>query len=121
CRSPQIDQLVLGSADVVLAGMVCQYGHDLTVHDLRPMAVAARMVREWRRRLPWRYYRDLWMEERGQWLATYLRLGKLRHHRPSLRLDDVDRAPSLEFRSPYVALAPHVGGYGIPGLGALWT
>ena len=61
---------------------------------------------------------------RGQWLATFLRLGRLPETRPVLRLteDDRDTARALTrtAAAPLVALAPHSGRYTLPLLGAAW-
>lgn len=81
------------------------------VVDLRPLSLARGMLLDFRRRLPWLYYRDLWMEPRGQWLATYLGLGGLASHRPSLRLVDQDREAARAIGRPFVVLAPHTGSY----------
>lgn len=79
----------------------------MVVHDLRPLPIALSMLRGWRYRRPWLYLRDLWLDERGQWLAMFLRLGRLRDVRPMLRLDEDDRATARTLPVPYVVLAPH--------------
>ncbi|MBV9282657.1 MAG: hypothetical protein JOZ41_21475 [Chloroflexi bacterium] len=119
-RNPLVDRLLYGDARAAVAQARCRPDGGLEVHDLRPLAVAGAMVRDWRYRLPWLYYRDLWLEPRGQWLATYLRLGPLQEFRPLLGLydDDFDAARALPAR--YVALAPHVGQYSLPLASALW-
>jgi hypothetical protein len=91
------------------------------VYDLRPVPIALTMMRQWRRLLPWLYYRDLWLQERGQWLATFLGLGQLRDYRPELRLDEGDRVLARRLPPRYVVMAPHVGVYALPLLGALWS
>jgi hypothetical protein len=95
-------------------------GGDDVVHDLRPAAIGWSMVRAWRYRLPWLYYRDLWLQPRGQWLATYLHLGTLRDARPVLALRDEDFHAVETLPARYVAFAPHIGSYSVPLLGAAW-
>jgi len=90
------------------------------IHDLRPMSLAVGMVRQWRRRAPWLYYRDLWLEPRGQWLATYLGLGRMHSYKPRLTLSEDDFRSARQFSGPYVVLAPHIGSYSLPLTGRLW-
>lgn len=118
--NPFIDRLVYGGADPIAAALRQQNGDGLIVHDLRMLPIGLAMMREWRRRLPWLYYRDLWLQPRGQWLATFLGLGHLRDYRPSLCLTDEDRAAARHLPAPYVVLAPHVGAYSLPLVGLLW-
>jgi hypothetical protein len=97
-----------------------RYEADLVLHDLQPLAVAHAMLRGWRERLPWLYYRDFWLGVRGQWLATFLHLGRLDDARPVLRLVDDDRVAAHALPRPYVVLAPHAGHMAIPVLDTLW-
>jgi ADP-heptose:LPS heptosyltransferase len=97
-----------------------QLGPDAVVYDLRPLPVARAMIMQWRRYLPWLYYRDLWLRERGQWLATFLGLGRMTDFRPVLRLVDEDRSAAGTLEPPYVVLAPHTGSYSISLLGSMW-
>jgi hypothetical protein len=120
-QSPPIDGLFYGEARAIVADVRQRHGRDLLVHDLRPLHMATTMLRDWRFRLPWHYYRDLWLEPRGQWLATFLHLGLLHANRPLLRLTDGDRAAALALTRPYVALAPHVGHRETPILHAAWV
>lgn len=122
-RHPLIDELILYSEscpipDAVRARSV-PVGR-LVVHDLRPFPIAVAMLRRWRERLPWLYLRDLWLEQRGQWLATFLHLGQVRRARPVLRLDARDRAEACRLRAPYALLAPHTGQYTLPLLERVW-
>lgn len=118
---PLIDELQLyDDANATLAALRARYGRDLLVHDLRPLPIALRMVSETPRRLPWLYYRDLWLEPRGQWLATFLRLGRLAEPRPLLYVTEADRLMARRLPSPYVLLAPRTGSYRLPLLGAVW-
>ncbi|MGN6757685.1 MAG: glycosyltransferase family 9 protein [Thermomicrobiales bacterium] len=119
-RNPLIDDLRYGEGDQLRAAMTARYGPDLLINDLRPLPVALRMLRDWRHHWPWLYYRDLWLRERGQWLATFLHLGHLRHFRPVLGLSDEDREAASALPAPYVALAPHIGQYRLPLAGRLW-
>lgn len=121
-HNPHIDHLMYGVADAIVAQSRREANAVNVIpeiNDLRPMAVAKAMVRDWRFHLPWLYYRELWLEPRGQWLATFLRLGTMREFRPILKLceDDVRAAGSLPAR--YVVLAPHVGHYPFP-LSSFW-
>lgn len=118
-RHPLIDDLLLyGEAGRLPRG--ARAGDVMVVHDLRPLPIALSMLRGWRYRRPWLYLRDLWLDERGQWLAMFLRLGRLRDVRPMLRLDEDDRATARTLPVPYVVLAPHTGHYALPLLGLLW-
>lgn len=92
----------------------------LTVHDLRGFPIALAMIRDWRRRLPWLYYRDLWLETRGQWLATFLGMESLTEPRPVLSLNREDRVHASNLRTPYVVLAPRIGSYAMPVIGHAW-
>lgn len=90
------------------------------VRDLRPLPLARAMLRDWRHHWPWVYYRDLWFLPRGQWLATFLHLGRLSSYRPVLGLCDADRATAATLPIPYVVLAPHIGRYRLPLAGRAW-
>jgi ADP-heptose:LPS heptosyltransferase len=90
------------------------------VHDLRIAPLALAMVRRWRERLPWLYYRDLWVEPRGQWLATFLGLGPLPRHRPILRLVPEDRLAAMALPERYIVLAPHIGTYSFAPAAVWW-
>ncbi len=92
----------------------------VVLHDLRPLPLALGMIKQWRRRLPWEYYWDLWMEPRGQWLARYLGLGDLENFRPTITLTPADRRSVPLISRPYVVLAPHIGSYRLPLTRALW-
>ncbi len=118
-RHPLIDDLLLYGEDGHLP-RAARSGDVVVVHDLRPLPIALSMLREWRYRCPWLYLRDLWLDERGQWLATFLRLGRLRDVRPVLRLDEDDRVTARSLPVPYVVLAPHTGHYALPLLGLFW-
>jgi hypothetical protein len=111
-QNPLIDELLYGEAAPTLASARARFGALLVVRDLRPVALARAMLRDCRYRLPWLYYRDLWFSPRGQWLATFLRLGELCSVRPRIALCDGDRTAARALPSPYVALAPHIGRYG---------
>jgi hypothetical protein len=117
---PLIDELEFGQADGVRARVADRFGGELVVHDLRVFPLAVQMLRQWRRRLPWLYYRDLWLQPRGQWLATFLGLGQLEQLRPTLRLLDDDRAQARTLPDRYIVFAPHVGRYALPFAGRLW-
>ncbi len=119
-RNPLVDQLLYGSPRRLLGEARAQFGSDLIVRDLRPVPIARAMLRDWRHHWPWLYYRDLWMQERGQWLATFLHLGRLHCFRPVLVLGEDDRAAARELPSPYVLLAPHVGQYRLPLATRVW-
>jgi ADP-heptose:LPS heptosyltransferase len=119
-RNPVIDQLRYGDGSRQLSAARNQFGESLVVQDLRFWPIAVSMVRAWRNRLPWLYYRDLWFRQRGQWLATFLGLGALRDFRPTLHLVDRDRHEADLLPDRYVILAPHVGRYSIPLAGAVW-
>lgn len=118
--NPAIDVLLRGEPEAILRWARRRYGRDLVVHDLRVLPIALDMLRRWKERPPWLYYRDLWFEPRGQWLATYLRLGRLGDPRPRLNLDDRDRALAGTLSRPYVVLAPHIGQYRLPLADKLW-
>jgi hypothetical protein len=120
-RDPLIDEVVYGPADFTLTTVQARFGEELVVHDLRPLPIGLAMVRHWRQRLPWFYYRDLWLCPRGQWLATFLGLGLLREHRPVLQLTVDDRVLARELPRPYVLLAPHIGRYKLPLANAFWN
>jgi hypothetical protein len=119
-RNPAIDEIAYGDPSRVRDGAERRFGPDLTVHDLRPLPIGIAMVGDWRQRLPWLYYRDLWVRARGQWLATFLQLGELREHRPVLHLADEDRVAARPLPDRYVVLAPHVGQYRLSVASALW-
>lgn len=118
-NNPLIDRIVYGDARtfVTVTGASDLL---LRVHDLRMLPIAAAMIRGWKRRTPWLYYRDLWLAPRGQWLATFLGLGEMRQYRPILRLCDADRVPAAQLPKPYVVLAPHTGQYAVPLVSHLW-
>jgi hypothetical protein len=116
-----IDDLLYGEGAALRARARAEAaGAPLIVRDLRVLPMAISLVRQWRRRLPWLYYADLWMQPRGQWLATFLGLGVLRDYRPELRLVEEDRAVARRLPSPYVVLAPHVGTYTLSLLISFW-
>ena len=119
--TPLIDELVYGSAEAAREAVRERAGRHLVVHDLRMVPIGLDMVRRRRERAPWRYYRDLWLEPRGQWLATYLGLGEMDDFRPILHLSDADRAVARDLPSRYVIMAPHVGHYSIPLMGWAWS
>lgn len=119
-HNPLIEELLYGDGNRVRTAAAERFGAGLVVHDLRIVPIGLSIMRQWRRRLPWLYYRDLWMKERGQWLATFLGLGRMHNYRPVLQLGDEDRAVVRGLPSPLVVLAPHVGTYAVPWLGALW-
>ncbi|HEX6508281.1 MAG TPA: glycosyltransferase family 9 protein [Chloroflexota bacterium] len=118
-RNPLIDDLLRGEPGTLLTAARQRF-HGLILHDLRLLPLALTMLRDYSYRLPWLYYRDLWLEGRGQWLATLLRLGPLTNFRPVLELDghDFDVAETIPAR--YVVMAPHVGQYTLPLLGSFW-
>jgi hypothetical protein len=118
-RNPLIDHLCLGELPPVWEHVGTRCG-GRRVHDLRVLPLAMSMLRQWRRRRPWLYYRDLWLEPRGQWLATFLGLGKLVYAPPVLELGADDRSASTSLLRPYVVLAPHIGQYSLPLAGAVW-
>ncbi len=121
-HNPAIDELIYYGRDAhVVAGARARYGGALVLHDLRPVPIAWSMVRSWRYRWPWLYYRDLWLEPRGQWLATFLRLGRLHEVRPVLHLTDEDLSVARTLDAPYIVLAPHTGRYTLPILGTIWA
>ena len=95
-------------------------GVNYDIYDLRPLALARAMVRDWQYRRPWLYYRDLWLEPRGQWLATFLRLGCMREFRPVLSLEAGDLGAADLLPRPYVLLAPHIGRYSLPLASRFW-
>lgn len=137
-NSPVIDRLTHDPVDTLKAEMERDFGDRLVVHDLRPHALGIRMVLDWRRRLPWLYYRDLWMQPRGQWLATFLGLGRMTHLRPMIQLVGEDHVfdergkvsvePLLPGqagmegigRRPYVVLTPGIGSYSVSLMGRIW-
>ncbi|MGI8827492.1 MAG: glycosyltransferase family 9 protein [Chloroflexota bacterium] len=119
-HNPWIDGLLRGEASSILAAARKGFGPEIVLHDLRILPLGVAMVREWRYRLPWLYYRDLWLEGRGQWLATFLRLGPLTDFRPILELREEDREFAGTLTSPYVVLAPHVGHYTLPLASVFW-
>jgi hypothetical protein len=120
-HNPLIDELHYGRASQLRLAARARFGRDrLVIQDLRPRPIAAAMLRDWRHHWPWLYYRDLWLQERGQWLATFLHLGRLHQFRPVLELVDEDRTAARSLSRPYILLAPHIGRYRLPGAGALW-
>lgn len=119
-RNPLIDELRYGEAGPLLRAARAAFGRQLFVRDLRPLALARAMLRDWRHYWPWLYYRDLWLAARGQWLATFLHLGRLSSSRPIMPLGADDRAAAHVLAAPYIVLAPHIGRYRLPGAGALW-
>jgi hypothetical protein len=114
-NNPLIDRLHYGTASVGE-----NRGGPHAVHDLRVLPLAKSMVRNWRYRLPVLYYRDLWLQPRGQWLATHLHLGRIENHRPVLHLRKEDHVPSFENGKPYALLAPAIGSYSAPLVGTAW-
>lgn len=118
--NPDLDGLLRGEPRLLRAEAERRFGHRLVLRDLRPPALAREMVRAWRYHLPWLYYRDLWFQARGQWLATFLHLGRLNEVRPIIALTEDDRALSNSLPSPYVAFAPHVGHYSLPLTSRFW-
>lgn len=119
-QNPFIDELLYGDPAQIFAQARVRLGRHLVVRDLRPLSFAKSMLQDWRRRPPWLYYRDLWLQERGQWLATFLNLGRMQQFRPVLRLVEADRAEANRLRRPYVVLAPHIGQYVWSALAAVW-
>jgi ADP-heptose:LPS heptosyltransferase len=120
-QNPAIDELLYyGRGAQVVADVRARYGATQVVHDLRPVPIAWTMVRSWRTRRPWLYYRDLWLEPRGQWLATFLRLGRLQDIRPMLHLEEDDMVVARTLAAPYIVLAPHTGRYTSRLLGTIW-
>lgn len=120
-RHPLIDELLFyDDPHRLLVTLRARYGNSLLIHDLRPLPIALTMLWQARYRLPWLYLRDLWLDRRGQWLATFLRLGKLCEARPLLRLEEADRAVARMLPTPYVLLAPHTGQYKLAFMTALW-
>src|SRR5947209_1095274 len=119
-HNPLIDDVRYGEPAPMLAALRSTCAGQLMLHDLRVLPLGLAMVRQWIRRWPWLYYRDLWLEARGQWLATFLGLGPLADGRPVLELRDEDRVASRSLRRPYVVLAPHIGAYSVPLTGRIW-
>lgn len=119
-HNPVIDDVQYGDGPAVVPIARESFGPRVILHDLRILPLGIDMVRQWRHRLPWLYYRDLWLEGRGQWLATFLRLGPLEDFRPILGLTEADRELARTLPSRYVALAPHVGHYTLPFVNACW-
>lgn len=120
-HNPTIDELRYEDPRRARTTLTARYGAQPTVHDLRVLPLAAAMVRAWRRRHPWLYYRDLWCEARGQWLSTFLGLGALSDARPELRLQTEDRITGAMLDQPYVILAPHVGQFRLSVTSRLWS
>jgi hypothetical protein len=134
-HNPLIDEILYGRGSSVRRAAQGRFGKKLMLHDLRILPIAVTMIRRWRHRLPW-LYRDLWLQERGQWLATFLGLSGLHQFRPVLRLVEEDRAAARTLSSGYpacsstppagvsplgiVLLAPHTGQYTLPMMGAFW-
>jgi hypothetical protein len=121
-HNPLIDEILYGRGSSIRRAAQDRFGKKLVLHDLRILPIAATMIRRWRHRLPWLYYRDLWLQERGQWLATFLGLSSLHQFRPVLRLVEEDRAAARTLSSGYPAagLGAPAAGLGGPG-GALWA
>jgi hypothetical protein len=123
-HNPLIDELLYGAGPDILTRVRSRSPQGMIIHDLRILPIAVSLVRQWGYRVPWLYYRDLWLEPRGQWLATYLRVGRLPTTRPVLCLTDEDRVAARQFMetlpSPYIVLAPHIGQYTLPLAGVLW-
>jgi hypothetical protein len=144
-HSPLIDQILYGRGSSIRRTARDRFGEELVLHDLRILPIAVTMIRRWRHRLPWLYYRDLWFQERGQWLATFLGLSGLHQFRPVLRLVEEDRAAARTVPSGYLAaglggpaaglggsaagsgtppgivlLAPYTGQYTLPVMGTFW-
>jgi ADP-heptose:LPS heptosyltransferase len=117
---PVIDRVVFGEARAITATVQQQYGVRVVLHDLQPLSLARAMLEAWRARLPWLYYRDLWLAARGQWLATFLHLGQLTQVKPVIRLSEADRGPARQLARPYVALAPHTGNHTVRALNGPW-
>ena len=119
-QNPFIDELLYGDPAQILAQAHARFGRRLVVRDLRPLSLTNAMLQDWRRRPPWLYYRDLWLQERGQWLATFLQLGRMQQFRPILMLEEADRVKANRVQHPYVVLAPHIGQYAWSALDAIW-
>lgn len=119
-NNPLIDDLIYGNPSEAVGKLSSSAGTRLTVHDLRILPLAKAMICGWRQRLPWLYYRDLWLEARGQWLATFLGLGELSDSRPVLCLREGDRREAARIAKPYVVLAPHVGQFWLPLAAHFW-
>lgn len=119
-HSPVIDELLYGEPSALLRQARQHRGPDLVVHDLRPLSLAVAMIRDVRYRLPWLYYRDLWLGARGQWLATFLRLDPLVDFQPSLHLTPADQTLAHSLPARYVVFAPRVGQYTVPLAGRFW-
>lgn len=119
-HNPVVDALLYGEGRSLVPKARAALGQPLVLHDLRVLPLGIAMVRQWRHRLPWLYYRDLWLEGRGEWLATFLRLGPLRDFRPIVGLTEEDKAFAHTLPSRYVALAPHVGHYTLPFVNSFW-
>ncbi len=117
---PLIDDLILYEPKPWGAVVPPTDAARLVVHDLRPLPIAFAMLSQWQHRRPWLYGRDLWLEPRGQWLATYLRLGPMERTRPLLRVKEADRAAASGLPQRYVLLAPHIGAFRLPLLDRLW-
>jgi Glycosyltransferase family 9 (heptosyltransferase) len=119
-HSPPVDRVVYGMPRRILDIVLGEFGHSVKIEDLRMGPVAIRMIQDWRRKLPWTYYRDLWVQPRGQWLSTFLGLGHLTELKPQIQLtaDDFNRRSLIP--SPYILLAPHIGSYSLPGVSYLW-
>lgn len=113
-HSPLIDELVPHGSVPANHGGLVRY------HDLRPFPIARAMLRDWRHRLPWLYYRDLWLEPRGQWLATFLHLGSMSSFRPVIGLVENDRGIARSLPKSYAVLAPHIGTYRLPLASRFW-
>jgi hypothetical protein len=119
-HNPLIDVLLLGDVPAILKSIRERHGDRVIQHDLRIVPIAVTMVRQWRRRLPWLYYRDLWFEARGQWLATFLGLGRLGDGRPVIGLREEDRELAGTLPTPCALLAPHIGQYSLSLTTAFW-
>jgi ADP-heptose:LPS heptosyltransferase len=123
-HNPLIDAVLYGDGRAVRAMAHRQVRGGLVVHDLRVLPMAVAVVQQWGYRRPWLYYRDLWLEPRGQWLATFLRLGHLQETRPVVHLTEDDRATARSLvqpaTRPIVLLAPHIGQFSLPLLDVAW-
>lgn len=117
---PTIDTVLFGEAGAIKHRVRQRYGTQMVLHDLQPLPLALAMVEAWRSRLPWLYYRDLWLAPRGQWLATFLHLGQLTRVKPVIHLTEADREPARRLVDPYVALAPHTGNHAMRMLNVPW-
>jgi hypothetical protein len=119
-HAPSIDRIIYGTPTEIFTCVRHELGRSVVVEDLRLVPVAVRMIRDWRRKLPWTYYWDLWTQPRGQWLSTFLELGSLTEFTPKIHLTKDDFGPSCDIPSPYIVFAPHTGSYSLPGVSLVW-